>query len=175
MTVACLLAAGWILNGNASAQEKSKDYGINIGIGTSTSLKWSCTLTIEHPFAERWSVSASAGFNIRSNEHADGHNETAMHNYEFKGPSIIESSQHEHMAGFSLSYWPKGEGKGASVILGAEHLSTDGFDAICGLSYRIPIWKGISASINYRLRCISTVLYGSKKAGAAGIDIFYRF
>ena len=175
MTVACLLAAGWILNDNASAQEKSKDYGINIGIGTSTSLKWSCTLTVEHPFAERWSVSASAGFNIRSNEHADGHNETAMHHYEFKGPSIIESSQHEHMAGFSLSYWPTGGGKVVSIILGAEHLSTDGFDAICGLSYRIPIWKGISASINYRLRCISSVLYGSKKAGAAGIDIFYRF
>ena len=175
MTLAFIIGAGWLWINEAYSQTRHRESGMSVGIGASTSLKGSCGLTIEHPIADRWSLSASAGFSITPIRKGR-HRETLEHLKEFEDiPKTDSLSMTHHRESFSFSYWPMGTGKGVSVSIGAEYLSTEGFDAICGLSYRIPIWKGLSAALSCRFRCIGPMIYGNRKSGAAGVDIFYRF
>lgn len=172
MAIAFMFASILTCSAKASAQDT---YRISIGVGGSTSLSGCLRLSVEHPIAQKWSVTASIGLRPWQSRWKKN-KETIEHYKEFglyQSDNVL--SVPAHLENFRFSFWPEDAGKGIAISAGAEHSSTEGFDFICGISYRIPIWKGISASINYRLRCISTVLYGSKKAGAAGIDIFYRF
>lgn len=170
MTIACIL--GSVLMWSADALSKPR-YGINLGIGVSTSMNGSVTFTMEHPFSDRWSMSASAGVSIRQIKDPR-FDETDTHHKEFDD-TTERSPDSSHAESFSFSYWPQSVNKGIAVSIGAEHLGNAGFDAIFGISYRIPIWKGLSADIRWQTRCIRPIIYGTKDNGTAGLNLYYRF
>lgn len=153
-----------------SAQSK---YRMNIGIGVSTAMNGSYQFTMEHHFARKWSMIASAGLRFNSSHASE---ETIRHRSEFDTMPVSDTlSTPRHKESFGFSYWPQGTDKGIALSIGAEHISRDGFDAICGIAYRIPIWKGLSADLSYKVRCIGPVLYRKKDTGSAEVNLYYSF
>lgn len=170
MAVAFILGSTLMWYADAQAEPR---YRMNFGIGVSTSMNGSLTFTMEHPFSERWSVSVSAGHRIRQMKGLRS-KESETHQQEFDdAPEIYSDSSHRES--FTFSYWPQRVNKGIAVSFGAEYIGKEGFDAICGISYRIPIWKGLSADICWQTGCIRPVIYGHKVNGTAGLNLYYRF
>ena len=103
-------------------------------------------------------------------------NEETIEHYKEFGlyPSDNVLSVPAHLENFRFSFWPEDAGKGIAISAGAEHSSTEGFDFICGISYRIPIWKGLSAGIGAQIRCIRQVMDDSGSA-SADLNLNYRF
>lgn len=170
MAIACILGHALLWPADLLSETR---HGMNVGLGISTSLNGSCTFTMEHPFAERWAISASAGIRIRELK-VSSLDETLTHNKEFEDASARPSGS-SHRETFSFSYWPQKVNKGPSVYIGAEYIGNEGADAICGISYRIPIWKGLSADISWQTGCIRPIIYGTKSIGSAGLNFYYRF
>ena len=163
---------GLILMWNPTTSAQSK-YRMNIGIGVSTAMNGSCQFTMEHSFAKKWTVTASAGVSLK---YGNASEETIIHRSEFDMLPVSDTvSSQRHRESFGFSYWPQGTDKGIALSIGAEHISRDGFDAICGIAYRIPIWKGLSADLSYKVRCIGPVLYRKKDTGSAEMNLYYSF
>lgn len=163
---------GLILMWNPTTSAQSK-YRMNIGIGVSTAMNGSYQFTMEHHFARKWSMIASAGLRFNSSHASE---ETIRHRSEFDAMPVLDTlSTPRHKESFGFSYWPQGTDKGIALSIGAEYISRDGFDAICGIAYRIPIWKGLSADLSYKVRCIGPVLYRKKDTGSAEVNLYYSF
>ena len=163
---------GLILMWDPTTSAQSK-YRMNIGIGVSTAMNGSCQFTMEHSFAKKWTVTASAGVSLK---YGNASEETIIHRSEFDMLPVSDTvSSQRHRESFGFSYWPQGTDKGIALSIGAEHISRDGFDAICGIAYRIPIWKGLSADLSYKVRCIGPVLYRKKDTGSAEVNLYYSF
>ena len=163
---------GLILMWDPTTSAQSK-YRMNIGIGVSTAMNGSCQFTMEHSFAKKWTVTASAGVSLK---YGNASEETIIHRSEFDMLPVSDTvSSQRHRESFGFSYWPQGTDKGIALSIGAEHISRDGFDAICGIAYRIPIWKGLSADLSYKVRCIGPVLYRKKDTGSAEMNLYYSF
>ena len=123
---------GLILMWNPTTSAQSK-YRMNIGIGVSTAMNGSYQFTMEHHFARKWSMIASAGLRFNSSHASE---ETIRHRSEFDTMPVLDTlSTPRHKESFGFSYWPQGTDKGIALSIGAEHISRDGFDAICGIAY----------------------------------------
>ena len=171
MAIAFMFASILTCSAKASAQDT---YRISIGVGGSTSLSGCLHLSVEHPIAQKWSVTASIG--LRPGQSRWKKNKETIEHYKEFGlyPSDNVLSVPAHLENFRFSFWPEDAGKGIAISAGAEHSSTEGFDFICGISYRIPIWKGLSAGIGAQIRCIRQVMDDSGRA-SADLNLNYRF
>lgn len=170
--MAIAFSLGLILQWNFTTSAQSK-YRMNIGIGVSTAMNGSCQFTMEHSFAKKWTVTASAGVSLK---YGNASEETIIHRSEFDMLPVSDTvSLQRHRESFGFSYWPQGTDKGLSLSIGTEHISSVGLDAICGISYRIPIWKGLYADFSYKVRCIGPVLYRKKDTGSAEVNLYYSF
>lgn len=170
--MALAITLGFIPLWNLTTAAQSR-YGMNIGIGVSTSMNGSCQFTIEHPFAAKWAVTASAGLRFKSGNASE---ETIGHRSEFDMIPVSDTlSSPGHRESFGFSYWPRGTDRGIALTIGAEYISSEGMDATFGITCRIPIWRGISADFSYKVRCIGPVLYRKKDTGTAEVNLYYSF
>ena len=102
----------------------------------------------EHKVTEHWSMSASAGLNIKT-IYSRTSSLDAEHNAEFPYATLPEGRKHTHRESLSMNYWPDGTFKGLFISFGGEYRETDGFDATAGIGYMLPIWKGLNSTIRY--------------------------
>ena len=175
MKLICILGAILICQTEAFAQVKESNKRLSIGVGISTSLNGCGEFAIEHTISSQWSVSISAGIRISMPDSLTNE-ETREHHKEFDSRELqTDISSPSHKEAFIFSYWPVSISKGPALSFGAEYLNTLGLDATCGISYRLCIWKNLSADISYNIRCVTPLLYGTGHDGSAGFKLYYRF
>lgn len=175
MKLVCILGVLLLGLTESFAQVKESGKRLSIGVGVSTSLNGCGELSFEHAISPNWSVSISAGVRIGLPESLTD-DETREHHQEFDSRELkTDSSGASHKEAFIFSYWPAGLREGPALSFGAEHLDIYGLDAICAISYRLRIWKRLSADISYSIRCVAPLLYGTGHDGTAGLKLYYRF
>ena len=135
-----------------------------IGLDLPSILYSEFKVIFEHKVTEHWSMSASAGVNIKT-IHSRISILDAEHNAEFPYATLPDSRKYMHRESLSMNYWPSGTFKGLFFSLGAEYRETDGFDGTAGIGYMIPIWKGLKATARYDLGFIR-----ASKSEGNGID-----
>ena len=171
----CILVAGLLSLMTSTAQVKFKEDRFSIGIGLSTSHDGCGELVIEQAVSSRWTLMISAGLKLRLPESFTDE-ETSTHHQEFEDRVIqADTAAPSHKEVFMFSYWPVGLREGPALSFGAEYLDPGGFDAVCGICYRIPLWKKLYADISYNLRCITPLIYNTGLSGTAGLKLYYRF
>ena len=174
LTITLILCACTIWQTDITARTRHKDYRTCIGLGFSSFLDGCCELSAEHGFSDRWSVSVSAGFNIRNAFTADS--ESEEHSLVFdEGIVAGKPSGRVHHESFSIAFWPQGAFNGISLALGAQQSSTEGADIVLTVNYHVPINKRLAACINWSIRGMSMVQNKTGNAAVAGVKILYRF
>ena len=173
--LACIIGLGILSCTDSYAQKEQTSDRLSIGIGYSTSLNGCGEISVEQSIGTRWSISFSAGVGI-SSHHEILNKETISHHGEFESNELTKThAQFKHKESFQFSYWLKEAYNGLSLSFGAEHIESKGFDAICGINYRIPLWKQLSADINFNIRWITPLITNSEYSGRGGIKLYYRF
>ena len=119
-----------------------------IGLDLPAMLYSEIKIIFEHKVAEHWSMSASAGINIKK-IYSRISAVDAEHNAEFPYAILPESKKYMHRENISMNYWPHGTFNGIFLSFGAEYRETDGFDGTAGIGYMIPLVGGLKATARY--------------------------
>ena len=129
---------------------------------------------IGYKIGQHWSLSASAGVNLKALRRQSSSIEIE-HYEEFPPNSPPEARDYTHRENFAMCYWPQMAFSGPVISFGGEYRSTSGLDVYVGFGYMFKIWKGLSASIGYDVGIIRTTRQEKLTVEDLSIGINWKF
>lgn len=124
-----------------------------IGLEMTSFLYKELNIGMEHKISEHWSISASAGLNLKILKRDIGYEEQE-HNANFKSNILPDGRSFAHREKFALRYWTNKAYTGTFIGIGGEYRTDIGLDATFGIGYMFPIWKKLTGSVIYDIGII---------------------
>lgn len=164
ITVLCLT-----ISSGALCQEYSASFGASL----SHALKGISGIRVEYVFNTHWSISGSAGINVKGIMKGPSIIEQE-HDGEFETPSSYVTPWRHRMEA-SFRYWPQGNICGPYLSIGIMHDDSYGADIPLVIGYGIDIRHGLGITISYSMPLIRHMQEDSFSTSGLNMEFRYAF
>ena len=135
-------------------------------------------ISLSHQIADRWSITFQTGLNIKRLTNGKD-KETLQHQNALSGSDNQDGQRpfRDNLTEVSISagFWPQAAMQGVSFNLGGIIKDRSGPDIFCSIGYTVPIWKGLTADLGYRLCIMETIKNKAIQYNGIRIGISYVF